>query len=75
MADRFFAPTYAFPCRFLQGLIGPVGYMKRRAVDDGYCRKMIVDYLKINGVAGRREIDDLLLDKLSPELSNQQKCR
>lgn len=49
--------------------------MKRRAVDDGYCRKMIVDYLKINGVAGRREIDDLLLDKLSPELSNQQKCR
>ena len=51
----------------------PVGYMKRRAVDDEYCKKMIADYLKINAIAGRQEIDDLLLDKLSPELSDQQK--
>lgn len=51
----------------------PVEYMRRRAVDDGYCKKMIIDYLKINGVASRREINELLLDKLSPELSTPQR--
>jgi ATP-dependent DNA helicase RecG len=48
-------------------------YIRTRAQDDDYYAKLIVDYLSKFGGASRKEIDDLLLDKLSSALSQIQK--
>lgn len=48
-------------------------YIRTRAQDDDYYAKLIVDYLSKFGGASRKEIDDLLLDKLSSALSQVQK--
>jgi ATP-dependent DNA helicase RecG len=39
-------------------------YIKARAMDDRFYRKLIVDYLKEFGSASRKEIDELLRNKL-----------
>ena len=48
-------------------------YIRTRAQDDDYYAKLIVDYLSKFGGASRKEIDDLLLDKLSSALNQVQK--
>lgn len=48
-------------------------YIRTRAQDDDYYAKLIVDYLSKFGGASRKEIDDLLLDKLSSALNQAQK--
>lgn len=40
---------------------------------DDYFRQMIVQYIEIFGAANRREIDELLMNKLSDILSESQK--
>lgn len=48
-------------------------YMKRRAIDDEYCKKMIIDFLQTNGTGSRTDFENLLLDKLSSNLNDLQK--
>ena len=48
-------------------------YIKNRPFDDAHYRKMVLDYVKRFGYATRRDIDNLLMDKLSDVLSEKQK--
>jgi len=48
-------------------------YIKNRAFDDAHYKQMIVEYLRRFGHASRRDIEELLLGKLSDVLTDQQK--
>lgn len=48
-------------------------YIRTRAQDDEFYAKLLMDYLVKFGSASRKEIDALLLDKLSDALDNEQK--
>lgn len=48
-------------------------YIKNRSFDDEYFMKMIVEYLKKFGKASRKDIDNLLMNKLSDVLNARQK--
>lgn len=48
-------------------------YMKRRGIDDEYCQKMILDYLHKFGKAKRKDLENMLLEKLSNILTYDQK--
>jgi len=48
-------------------------YIRNRAFDDDHYKRMIVEYLKRFGHASRKDIDNLLIDKLSDVLDQQQK--
>jgi len=48
-------------------------YIRTRAQDNAFYAKMITDYLKQFGHADRKEINDLLMEKLSDALSEKQK--
>jgi ATP-dependent DNA helicase RecG len=48
-------------------------YIKNRAFDDDHYKKMILAFIKQYSYASRKEIEDLLLDKLSNILSQKQK--
>jgi len=48
-------------------------YMRTRALDDSHYERLIIDYLDQFGSATRREIDALLLGKLSDLLDDEQK--
>lgn len=49
------------------------GYIKNRAFDDGYYKDLVVSYLKKYKSATRKDLDDLLRDKLSDALESKQK--
>ena len=48
-------------------------YMKKRGIDDSFCQKMMVDYLKKFKAAKRSDFETLLLDKLPDILDDDQK--
>ena len=48
-------------------------YFKKKGIDDEYCRKMIVDYLKQFGAAERSQLEEVLLDKLPGILTEKQR--
>lgn len=48
-------------------------YIKTRQQDDGYYAKLAGDFLKQYGAATRQDIDDLLINKISDGLTEQQK--
>lgn len=48
-------------------------YIRNRALDDEYYRRLIVEYLQKFKQANRQELDDLLLSKLSEVLAPAQK--
>jgi ATP-dependent DNA helicase RecG len=48
-------------------------YIRNRSFDDAYYKKLIVDYIIKFGSASRENIDNLLWDKLSDVLDDQQK--
>ena len=48
-------------------------YIKNRAFDDQYYRDLIVEYLKRYGKANKKDIRDLLWDKLPAALSDDRK--
>lgn len=48
-------------------------YVKNKSFDDEYFRRLIVQYIEKFGAASRREIDELLMNKLSDVLSAEQK--
>lgn len=49
-------------------------YIHNRGLDDGYYRKLVTDYLQKYGQATRKDIDDLLLSKMSEILEPEQKA-
>ncbi len=49
------------------------GYIRTRAQDDAFYEKLVSDYLAKFGAATRKEIDQLLWDKLSDALSHDQR--
>jgi len=58
----------------LAGVTGERGkYIRNRAFDDSYYKDLILKYLAKYGEANRREIDDVLLGKLSEVLTETQK--
>ena len=48
-------------------------YMKMRGIEDDYCKKIILDYLKEFSKASRADFEEALLDKLSGVLTLTQK--
>lgn len=50
-------------------------YIRQRGFDDQYYIDMVLKYLKQYGQASRRDIDDLLIDKLPDVLTEGQKAR
>ncbi|MBW1803592.1 MAG: transcriptional regulator, partial [Deltaproteobacteria bacterium] len=48
-------------------------YIKYRGLDDTYYQKLVISFIKQYGQASRRDIDELLLDKLPDVLTLQQK--
>lgn len=50
-------------------------YIKTKAQDDAHYAKLIQDYLRSFGTATRQEMNELLWDKLSDALNDQQKYR
>ncbi|MEA1961325.1 MAG: hypothetical protein U9N81_08670 [Bacillota bacterium] len=52
---------------------GKSEYIKNRAFDDEYYKDLIIAYLKKYERASRKEIDDLLMEKLSSALVQEQK--
>ena len=48
-------------------------YIKQRGIDDEYCQKIIIDYLKKFGEGRRSDFDAILLDKLPDVLDENQK--
>jgi len=52
---------------------GKADYIRRRAFDDQHYKRMISDIIREFGFAERADIDNLLMDKLSDNLSAEQK--
>nr|WP_293298153.1 RNA-binding domain-containing protein [Allomuricauda sp.] len=48
-------------------------YIKQRGIDDEYCKKIILDYLKKFGEGKRADFENILLDKLPDVLNTVQK--
>lgn len=48
-------------------------YLQTRGQSDKYCRALITDYLRKQGLASRAQIDAVVLPTLSTELSKEQK--
>lgn len=48
-------------------------YMKLKGIDDGYCQKVILDYLEEFGSGKKADFEKVLLDKLPGVLSVKQK--
>ena len=48
-------------------------YIKQKGIDDDYCQKIILEYLKSFGEAKRIELENILIDKLPDVLDISQK--
>jgi len=48
-------------------------YMNQLGIDDDYCKKIILDYIKKFGSAKKSKLEEILLPKLSENLTEQQK--
>ncbi|MES1225553.1 MAG: hypothetical protein ABUT20_59285 [Bacteroidota bacterium] len=48
-------------------------YIKNRAFDDEHYKKMIESFIEQYGSASRKELDELIMEKLSAVLSDKQK--
>ena len=49
-------------------------YIRKRAFDKAHYKQMVISYLEKFGEAKRRQLDKLLLEKISDALSEQQKA-
>jgi ATP-dependent DNA helicase RecG len=50
-------------------------YIKNRAFDNIHYKEMIISFIKEFGAASRKDIDELLFDKLSDVLDKKQKTK
>jgi len=66
-------PNFHVSASVAKATASKVDYIRTRAQDDDYYAKLITDYLRKFGSASRKDIDALLLDKLSSALNESQK--
>lgn len=66
-------PNYYTTAQLAHTADNKTEYIRNRAFDDAHYKSMILDYLRQYGSASRKEIDRLILDKLSDALDNAQK--
>ena len=66
-------PNYFVSAKIAAVTDNKSGYIKNLAFDDDYYKDLIISYLKKYKTASRKDIDDLLRDKLSDALEPKQK--
>jgi len=66
-------PNFHVSASVAKATASKVDYIRTRAQDDDYYAKLITDYLSRFANASRKDIDSLLLDKLSSALDGSQK--
>lgn len=66
-------PNYHISANVAKAIGEKADYIKQRGIDDGYCQKMIVEYLNKFGTGSKKDFEGLLLDKLPDVLDIQQK--
>jgi len=66
-------PNFHVSASVAKATASKVDYIRTRAQDDDYYAKLITDYLNKFGKASRNEVDQLLLNKLSDALDEDQK--
>jgi ATP-dependent DNA helicase RecG len=66
-------PNYHVSAAIASAAETKAAYIKTRALDDSFYRKLITEYLEKFGSAVRKDINDLLYDKLSEALDEQQR--
>lgn len=49
------------------------GYMKLRGINDDYCKKIIIDYIKKFKTAKKADLEEILLEKLGDSMTDIQK--
>ncbi len=66
-------PNYHVSAAIASAAETKAAYIKTRALDDGYYRELVLEFLKKFGHASRADIDQLLMQKLSDALDADQK--
>lgn len=66
-------PNYHISANVAKATGEKADYIKQRGIDDGYCQKMIVEYLNKFGTGSKKDFEGLLLDKLPDVLDIKQK--
>jgi len=66
-------PNYYISAPVANMIDQKANYIKNRSFDDDYFKDLIISYLKKYNKATRKEIEDLLFDKLSDVLKDEQK--
>ncbi|MFZ5775913.1 MAG: RNA-binding domain-containing protein [Thermodesulfobacteriota bacterium] len=67
------APNYFVSAKVAEWTGQKARYIRNRALDDDYYRRLVVEYLQKYKRANRKELDELLLPKLSEVLTYEQK--
>ena len=66
-------PNYYVAASIAAASNDKAAYIKNKAFDDEHYKKMIIAFIQKYGSASRKELDDLLLEKLSAALNEKQK--
>ncbi len=67
------SPNYFISAKVAEWTGQKASYIHNRALDDDYYRRLIVEYIQKYKRASRKELDELLLPKLSEVLTPEQK--
>ena len=66
-------PRYFISAKVAEWAGQKARYIRNRGLDDAYYRELIIEYIRRYKKASRRELDELLLPKLSEVLTPEQK--
>ena len=66
-------PNYHISASIAKATGQQTTYIRNKGIDDEYCRKMIIDYLKQFSVGTRADFEAMLLDKLPEVLTEKQR--
>lgn len=66
-------PNFHVSAQIAKATASVVDYIRTRGQDDAFYLKQITDYLAVKGEANRADINQLLLNKLSDALTDEQK--
>jgi ATP-dependent DNA helicase RecG len=67
------APNYYISAKVAEWTGQKASYIHKRGLDDDYYRRLITEYLRKYLKASRKELDELLIDKLPEVLTHEQK--
>lgn len=66
-------PNFHVSSKIAKAANSKADYIRTRALDDDYCKKLILDYLQRFQTASRQDLDSFLMEKLGDVLSEKQK--